>query len=272
MFLLRIGFCWLVVVMGHATRARAAEPALVTLNTPRGASLSFILVKPENPVATVILFAGGHGALGLKDAETMQWGAGNFLVRTRDRYAADGIAVAVVDAPSDKQQGMNALFRMSKDNVEDVHSLVAHLKSGFGVPVWLVGTSMGTFSAAAAALPGGNADGLVLTSTITRAAPDWAIAQSHPDGVASLALATIDLPTLVVSHRNDGCALTPPTDADTLRQRLSNAPAVEIALIEGELPPTSGPCDAFSPHGYYGAEESAVSVITSFVKRHSRKP
>ena len=35
----------------------------------------------------------------------MKWGAGNFLVRTRDRFAAHDLMVAVVDAPSDQRQG-----------------------------------------------------------------------------------------------------------------------------------------------------------------------
>ena len=271
MFMRRFGVCWLSLLLCFSAAAHAIEPALVTIKTPRGATLSFILVRPEKPVATIILFAGGHGALGLIDATAMTWGAGNFLVRTRDRYAAGGLVVAVVDAPSDRPQGMNAVFRMSRENVEDVHSLVAHLKAGFGVPVWLAGTSMGTFSAAAAALSGGDIAGLVLTSTITRAAPDWIIASSHPDGVASLALESIKVPTLVLSHRNDGCDLTPAADAEKLRRRLASAPVVEVAVLDGELPPKSGPCDAFAPHGFYGAENEAVVLITSFVARNSSK-
>jgi len=47
----------------------------------------------------VILFAGGHGALGLKSASAMRWGEGNFLVRSRDEFSAHNLMVAVVDAP-----------------------------------------------------------------------------------------------------------------------------------------------------------------------------
>src|SRR5687768_1550608 len=63
--------------------AQAATATLVSIPTPRGAKVSFILIKPDKPVAAVILFAGGHGGLGLKSASAMTWGAGNFLVRTR---------------------------------------------------------------------------------------------------------------------------------------------------------------------------------------------
>jgi len=54
---------------------------------------------------------------------------------------------------------------------------------------------------------------LVLTSTITRAKPQWKIAQSHRDGVASMPLQRITVPTLIVSHNKDGCDITPAADA-----------------------------------------------------------
>ncbi len=87
--------------------AQAANTTLVSVQTPRGAKQAFILIKPDKPVASVILFAGGHGALGLKSASSMKWGAGNFLVRSRDLFAAHNLMVAVIDETSDKQQGMN---------------------------------------------------------------------------------------------------------------------------------------------------------------------
>ncbi|NJO33867.1 MAG: hypothetical protein HC869_12705 [Rhodospirillales bacterium] len=41
-----------------------------------------MLIKPDAPVASVILFAGGKGTLGLKSATSMSSRKGNFLVRT----------------------------------------------------------------------------------------------------------------------------------------------------------------------------------------------
>ena len=48
------------------------------------------------------------------------------------------------------------------------------------------------------AIGAGNVNGLVLTSTITRAKPDWKIAQSHRDGVASMALEKVAVPALIL--------------------------------------------------------------------------
>jgi dienelactone hydrolase len=243
-----------------------ADTTLVSLKTARGVTQPFILIKPEKPVASVILFAGGHGALGLKNASAMTWGAGNFLVRTRDTFAAHNLMVAVVDAPSDQKGGMNAIFRMGRAHADDIGAVAAYLKAQAPVPVWLVGTSMGTFSAAGGAIAAKGIDGVVLTSTITRAKPDWKIARSHPDGVASMPLQQVAVPALILSHRKDGCDITPASDAPKLRSRLTKAGKVDVVILDGGAPPISAPCEAKSQHGFLGIEDKAVNAIAQFVK------
>jgi hypothetical protein len=201
-------------------------------------------------MAAVILFAGGHGALGLKGHSEMKWGRGNFLVRSRYRFADHGFVVAVIDAPSDHPDGMDELFRMSRAHADDIDSVALYLKSKADIPVWLVGTSGGTFSAAGGAIASNNIDGLVLTSTVTRSRPDWKTAGTHPDGVASMALHNILVPTLIVSHRGDACDVTPATDAEKLRCLLITAKRADVAFLDGGDAPKSGPCDAFSQHGF----------------------
>jgi pimeloyl-ACP methyl ester carboxylesterase len=247
--------------------AHAASANLVSIQTPRGVQQAFILVSPpQKPVASVIMFAGGDGALGLTGAAAMKWGAGNFLVRTRNMFAARGLLVAVVDAPSDHKDGMNGVFRMSAAHARDIEAVAAHLKKQADVPVWLVGTSMGTFSAAGGAIGAKNVSGLVLTSTITRSDPDWKIARSHRDGVASMALPQIAVPALIVSHRKDGCKFTPAADASKLKDRLTKAGKVEIELLDGGAAPVSDPCEAKSQHGFFGIEARAVDTIARFIK------
>lgn len=249
--------------------AAEADTRLVSIDTPRGVKQSFILIKPEKPVASVILFAGGHGALGLKSASAMQWGAGNFLVRSRDAFAAQNLMVAVIDAPSDQRGGMNAIFRMSPSHAADIGAVAAYLKTQAQVPIWLVGTSMGTFSAAGGAIGAKGIDGLILTSTITRSKPNWKIAKSHPNAVASMALPQVTVPTLILSHRKDGCDITPAADAPKLSARLTKARKVETILLDGGDPPLSEPCEAKSQHGYLGIEGKAVETIAGFIKKQS---
>jgi len=252
-----------------AAGAARADTTLVSIQTPRGVKQAFILIKPEKPVASVILFAGGHGALGLKSASDMKWGKGNFLVRTRDKFAAHNLMVAVIDAPSDEQDGMNAIFRMSKAHAGDIDAVAAYLKKQAAVPVWVVGTSMGTFSSARGAIGAKGIDGLVLTSTMTRSKPGWKIATSHPDGVASMALPDVTVPALVLSHRKDGCAITPAADAPKLTARLTKAKKVDVVILDGGDPPLSDACEAKSQHGFLGIEGKAVDSIAAFIKSQS---
>jgi hypothetical protein len=52
------------------------EPTLVSI--PRGATQAFILIKADNPVASVILFEGGDGNLGLTSTPPPKVGAEDF--------------------------------------------------------------------------------------------------------------------------------------------------------------------------------------------------
>jgi hypothetical protein len=253
------------LLLALPTSLPAAASELVSIKTPRGVTQKFILMKPDQPKATVVLFAGGHGALNLQSAASMKWGDGNFLVRSRDIFLKHGFMVAVMDAPSDNAGGMTAQFRMGLDHALDVSAVVLHLRKVSPVPVWFVGTSMGTFSAAGGALGPAKVDGLVLTSTITRAKPDWKIAGSHKDGVASMPLGRVVVPTLILSHKKDGCDITPAADGAKLKRALSKSSRVEIILLEGGLPPQSDPCQAKSEHGFLGIEETAVKAIADFI-------
>jgi pimeloyl-ACP methyl ester carboxylesterase len=248
--------------------ARAAEAQLVSVKTPRGITQSFILIASPHAKAAVILFAGGDGFLGLTSASSMKSKKNNFLVRTRERFAADGFTVAVVDAPADREK-MTAIFRMSGAHAGDIGAVVAYLKKQANIPVWLVGTSMGTFSAADGAIAG-HAVGLGLTSTITHSPPQWKIAGSHPNGVASMELSRVTVPTLIVSHRHDSCGSSPAAGAPKLKNGLSHATPVDVVLIDGGKPPKSEPCQALSRHGYFGVEDKAVGAIAAFIKANTR--
>ncbi len=184
-------------------------------------------------------------------------------------FAAHGFMVAVVDAPADYRKGMNAIFRMSGGHAGDIGAVEAYLKKQAPVPVWLVGTSMGTFSAAEGAIAG-HADGLVLTSTITHSPARWKIARSKPQAVANMALSRVTVPTLILAHRHDGCPASPSAGAAKLKRALTHAGKVEVVLLDGGLPPRSQPCEAKAQHGYYGIEQKAVDAIARFIKANSK--
>jgi pimeloyl-ACP methyl ester carboxylesterase len=247
-----------LVAVAAASPARAAEE-LRTIAARPGVTVSFLLVRPAGPpAASVVLFAGGNGALGL--AAGRPGLAGNFLVRNRARFAEQGLLVAVLDAPSDRPDGLDG-FRTTAAHADDVRAVIAALRAEAAVPVWLVGTSMGTVSAAnaAARLSAGGPDGLVLTSTVMRQG------RERPESIGDVRLKDIRVPTLVVHHRQDACRATPYADTVALLRDLAGAPRRELLTFEGGASPQSGPCEPRAAHGYFGLDAEVVAAIAKWI-------
>ena len=252
-----------VLVLVGTWPARAADDTR-TIPTRPGVTQSFLLVRPSGaPVATVVLFAGGNGLLALGSGKLGL--AGNFLVRNRGRFAAQGLLVAVIDSPSDHPGGLDG-FRTSAAHAEDVRAVIAALRQEANVPVWLIGTSMGTVSAAngAARLAAGGPDGIVLTSTVTR------VGRERIETVGDVRLDEIRVPTLVVHHKNDACKATPYADSPSLLRDLKQAPKRELLAFDGGDSPRSGPCEAFAAHGYVGLDAEVVTAIVGWIKATPR--
>jgi hypothetical protein len=232
-----------------------------TIPTRPGVTQSFLLVRPSgSPAASVVLFAGGHGVLGLGGRRLGL--AGNFLVRNRARFAGHGLLVAVIDTPSDRPAGLDG-FRASAAHAEDVARVIAALRREAAVPVWLVGTSMGTVSAASATArlgTEGGPDGLVLSSTVTRQG------RERPESVGEARVKDVRVPTLVVHHRDDTCRATPYADMPALLRDFAQAPRRELLTFQGGEPPKSGPCDAHSAHGFLGLDAEVVAAIAGWIK------
>ena len=228
-----------------------------------GVTQRFILKESPGPVAFLILFAGGHGNLNINNYGELQWGRGNFLVRSSDHFVTNGFSVAIVDAPSDrKPRGMLHGFRASGTHAIDIAAVIRFLKMKADIPVWMVGTSRGTISAVNCSVRIGRngVSGLVLTSSLTR---------PNKSGVYmfKMPLSDISVPTLVTHHRDDGCPLTPYHDAPLIIERLSNAPVTELISFKGGYQPKSKPCDALSQHGYYGIESNVVDTISAWIRK-----
>jgi len=236
---------------------------LVTLSTRPGVEQKFLLIKNPNAAVSVILFAGGQGRIKLSgDGDSVTVGSGNnFLVRSRQLFADQNLNVAVIDAPSDRQNrdGMLNGFRTSAEHVTDIDAVIAELRKRFNLPVWLVGTSRGTESAAHIAIHSGQKPaGLVLTSSMS-------VETSKGTAVTEMPLARIKVPTLLVAHKQDECKVTPPEGAEEIKAGLKKVPRVEVAYFEGGRS-QGNPCKAKAHHGFLGIEESVVKRIADFIK------
>ena len=238
--------------------ATAAEQ-LITIPTRPGVTQSFYLTDPgRQPTASLILFPGSQGKLANYGPANLR--NGNFLVRSRDLFVARGFTVAVMDAPSDEASGMGDSFRVGKAHRGDIAATIAWLRQHAAAPVWLVGTSMGTLSAAnGATLETGGPDGIVLTSSVTRESKR--VHNTVYDAGPNL----VKIPTLIVHNREDGCVICPFSDTSDLLARFKNAPRKQLIAVQGGAPPISEPCEALSRHGYLGIEDQVVAAIADWI-------
>jgi len=244
--------------------AFAQTSRVVDVPTRSGVTQRFLLLQPEQNIkvkATAILFAGGHGGLQMSPDGTMKDLRGNFLVRSRDLFAAQGLAVAVIDAPSDRQSfpHLNG-FRQTADHVADVKAVIAWLKQELKLPVWLIGTSRGTQSAAYIATQiapaAGGPDGVVLTSSI--------LVDQRGRPVPDMALDHINVPLLVTHHRLDSCRACSFSDLPRLTDKLKPLKKTEVMIFDGGSS-VGDPCEARAYHGYNGIETDVVTKIAAWI-------
>jgi hypothetical protein len=212
-------------------------------------------MKREGAKASVVLLTGGGGGIGMKNGIPT---SNNFLVRSRDLFAANGFNVAVVGKPSDKDN-LDGSFRISQEHIVDLRRILTFLKKDAGVPVWVVGTSMGTISATAlaTAVSKEEVSGIVLTSSVT---------QKRIGAVPEQKLESIRLPVLVVHHEFDECKICVPREVSQIIGGLKNAPIKKEVYLKGGANPKGDPCEALHWHGFIGMEKEVVDLISAWIK------
>lgn len=243
----------LLLLLCAGARAATVEE-VVQLPSAGEARLPVLFSRDDarEPDATAVLFNGGGGAVGLL-TRIPQPGA-NFLVRSRSRFVAEGVATAVIDTPTDLAS-MSDGYRMGRRHADDVARVVGELQQRFpNKPVFLVGTSRGTVSAAyAGAALVDRVAGVVLTSTVfNRGQGGNGVMGFDWSGLRRL---------LFVHHVDDACIATP----YGMARHLSGAMRPLVSVHGGDVP-RSEPCGAFSAHGYLGVEAPVVRAIVQWMR------
>lgn len=225
---------------------------------------SYLLVDAPDASAAkgiLLLFVGGGGKLDIADAQ-LKVSSANFLLRSRHLFAAQGFHVALMDAANDFIDCSGGLRnrRTSGKYTRDMAAVIADLRTRFpGLPLWAVGTSRGTTAAAQAAALVPGVDGLVLTSSMTN--PITA-------SVFDVPLDLITVPTIITSHEQDGCFVTPPSGVQSIKDALVSARKIKTREFDGGFPALSAnPCDATTAHGYLGIESKVVRKITRWIMK-----
>jgi len=210
----------------------AAADETVTIGGSRA-----ILIKPAAPRGSVILLPGGDGAIHADDQGGIHALKFNQLVRTRQAYAARGLAVLVADADT---------------NLASAIDYMAAIKR----PVIVIGTSRGTLRAAQGIVRGARPDALVLTSGFL----------SRESGSGENVMAILGSPaalprTLVIHHQADSCRATLPAGVEPFIKW--SAGKARVAWLNGGTE-NGDPCKARGHHGFNGLDGQVVALAASF--------
>jgi hypothetical protein len=254
---------FLAVVLAVAAGGAQAQPEKVVEIPSRSVKVRALLSVPSNPVASVVLLAGGHGVLAISPDGKLGWGAGNQLVRTRAAYAKAGFATIVPDAAPDMgtPKAPRNGFRWSAEHGRDIAAVVAYMRT-VKQPVAIVGTSRAAVATGAMLTHGsgaGRPDMVVLTAPMLTThgnQPSFQQAMGNNPAKAQL-------PFLVVGHRKDTCAYTLPASIETFRKW--HGGKLDVVLLDG--PEGRGdPCEAQAAHGFAGIDGEVVSTVSAWIK------
>jgi len=232
---------------------------LVQVPTRGDQSIGYWWMPTEGATATVLLLSGGNGGIGLRDGQPR---SENFLIRSRDLFRAEGFNVALLGNPSDKR-AMDDAWRTSEMHRTDVAAVMQDIRAkGAGQPLWLIGTSRGTISAAALAIAmPDQVAGVVLTASVA--------GFNVPAAVQRQPIEQLRMPVLVYHHREDACRITLAHDAEWIFKGLKQARVKKFWLVDGGENPSGNPCEALHWHGFIGMEWRAVKDVGSWIRQPS---
>jgi hypothetical protein len=227
-----IGFSGAAAILVSLVGGSAFADETVSIGGSRA-----VLIKPAAPRASVILMPGGSGAIAAGDHGDIHGLNGNQLVRTRQAYAARGLAVLVVDAGTPLDAAVQYMAAIKR-------------------PVTVIGTSRGTLRAAEGIARGARPDVLVLTSGFLSAE------SGSGQNVMSILGSPASLPrTLVIHHSQDGCKFTLPAGVEPfVKWSAGRARAVWVSggINEGDA------CEARAHHGFNGLDGQIVGIAAGF--------
>ena len=237
---------------------------VVDILSPRGVTLPVVVLSPPaSPQAAVILLEGGDGIIELSGSiDDPQIDSPGFLARNADAFAAAGLLVALVGVPSDYETGIDINYRISSQQSNDIASVVTWLDARSSIPVWVLGMSLGSYSATNSAIRLNDIiDGFAVCSAST--APTGG---PYPQGILDMDLTAITMPAVIVGHHDDTCPGTPPDGVSALAEALTSSSPIVHQLFSGGLPGRSDTCGPTSAHGYFGIDEEVVAFMAGAIR------
>lgn len=234
-----------------------------SIATRPGVTMNFLAMTPEyaglHEHDALILFPGGNGAGTFKMTDSGVASGWSFLVRSSGDFIDNGLSVFTVAPPSDHPTGMSTGFRESAEHAEDIALLMDYLEQQGFERIFLVGNSRGTLSATSLGtrLKHDHLKGIILTSAL-----------EYDNFMRWLPLDQVELPVLMVHHRDDACRVSSFEEAKITQAALSAITDVDFTEVNGGAYPRSSPCENLSNHGFFGMEDKVVHVIADWIGGH----
>lgn len=233
-----------------------------------GVTQRVLWVKATDPKGIMVVMPGGHGGMQISNQGNLQWGETIFFVRNREELARQGVHVLVVDAPSDKQRPpyLNG-HRQRPDHVADLKAVVQWARQKTDLPVWLVGFSRGTHSAAYYALQTGDSedapDAVVLAASILSDKPPTRTVPDKP-------LERIKVPLLWVHHEQDSCQFCPFSMLKPAMDKATNVPVQALLSYSGGTD-HSDTCGPLGHHGFRQLESQVEKDTITWLLANAPK-
>lgn len=212
-----------------------------------------ILIKPSEPTDTALLFFRGYPGIekidGLKGHSIRP--PLSYQVNT---FLSNGIAMVVMDCPTDQWDSCMDSYRSSLEHADDVKSVMAKLREGHGISkFYLMGHSMGSVSSRWLAKNLGNEiAGSIHSASMNLPSPD-----GYASSVWNFPYDSITAPIIHIHHENDGCKYTP---YSTVKEYAGD----NLISVRGGNP-EGDPC-RIHLHSYDGREDVVAKSIIKWIK------
>jgi hypothetical protein len=248
----------LVTMMVTVSGLGAIAGELIKVPTRTDIKTTVFWHLTEGATATLFIFPGGGGGFG-KVVDGWPT-SNNFLVRTSKMWVAQGFNLVIFGRPNDSDE-LGYDDRISDTHMQDVRTVLEWVKKRTTTPIWIMGTSRGTVSTAAALINIQDLQvaGGVVTSSV--------VEYKYKGALPRQELNKIVVPVLVYHHEKDSCHACRPHEVPAIISGLKNSATKKLMMVSGGANPTGSPCEGNHWHGFIGMEQQAVNDISTWIKK-----
>ncbi|HWI15952.1 MAG TPA: alpha/beta fold hydrolase [Burkholderiales bacterium] len=221
-----------------------------------------ILAMPSKPTDTAVLFFRGYpGIARIESAADKERNLLPFMKLNQHVFAEAGLALVVMDCPTDQWNHCNDDYRSSQQHADDVRSVMAKLRQDYGLTRFYVfGHSMGSVSSRWLAKNLGNE----IAGSIHSASMNMPNRDGYASSMHNFPYGDIAAPVLHVHHQNDACR-------STQYSAVKAYAGDRLATVRGGVG-TGDPCGGRHLHSYQGREEPVVRAIVAWIKTGKIEP